>query len=158
MMTDSEIVVISPYSKPMRNGQTNPKNYPYWGRLVEILASYAEVIQIGTQGEEKIAGTESFLRNLSFEELRDLINCCDTWISVDNFLPHFCHCEKLKPGIVLWGKSDPKIFGYPENVNLLKSRTYLRSKQFDIWEVDTSDPNAFVLPEIVAETIMAQVI
>jgi hypothetical protein len=52
-----------------------------------------------------------------------------------------------KPGIVLWSVSDPEIFGYPENLNLLKDRKYLRKDQFAVWEAVTLDPETFVGPE-----------
>jgi hypothetical protein len=52
-----------------------------------------------------------------------------------------------KPGIVLWGQSDPLIFGHPENNNLLKDRKYLREKQFWWWEQCDYNAEAFVRPE-----------
>ena len=89
-----------------------------------------------------------FCKNLSIEQLSELILQCRTWISVDSFFQHLCW-DLGKPGIVLWGQSDPIIFGHPENINLLKDRKYLRTNQFHIWEQAEYIKEAFVDPDIV---------
>jgi hypothetical protein len=71
---------------------------------------------------------------------------------VDSFLQHFCWSIGVK-AIVLWGTSDPLIFGHEENINVLKNRGYLRPNQFDMWEGDPYNPNAFVTPEEVLKII-----
>lgn len=141
-------ILISPYSAKLRNGQPNPKNYPHWPRLVQLLSqSGYEVIQIGIAGEDRIESVSQFIIGWPFDKLRQLAEDCATWISVDNFFPHFANCERLKPGIVLFGQSDPRIFGYPQNGNLLRGRDYLRQFPYDIWEAATYRADAFVYPE-----------
>ena len=44
------MIIISPYSKPLRNGLNNPKNYPYWKELISLINE--EIIQVGVDGEE----------------------------------------------------------------------------------------------------------
>ena len=44
-------------------------------------------------------------------------------------------------------KSDPNIFGHPENINLLKDRSYLAEQQFLWWDLYEYNPEAFVKPE-----------
>lgn len=141
-------ILISPYSAKLRSGQTNPKNYPYWNILVELLdhAGY-EVIQIGISGEDRIEGVSQFVQGWPFDKMKQLVNDCATWVSIDSWLPHFCHCERLKRGIVLFGQSDPRIFGYSENVNLLRGRDFLRQFQYDCWDAATYNPQAFVYAE-----------
>jgi hypothetical protein len=56
-------------------------------------------------------------------------------------------------GVVIWGKSDPLLFGYPENVNLLKDRKYLRARQFYIWDDEPFDPEVFVEPAEVVKAV-----
>jgi hypothetical protein len=114
-----------------------------------------EVVQIGQPGEEEIAGVGRFLVGLSLEGLSELVSKADAWISVDNFFPHFCHARGLRGGIVLWGKSDPRIFGYPENVNLLRDRRHLRNKQFDIWEAEEYEKHVFVSAEEVVRAMVS---
>lgn len=141
-------IIISPYSAKLRSGKVNPKSYPYWPKLVALLnCDGYEVIQIGVSGEDRIGGVSEFFLDLSFSELRDLVNSCATFLSVDNFFPHFCHAEKLKGGIVLWGPSDPAIWGHPENINLLRGRDYLRPHQCQTWEEIDHNPQAFCYAE-----------
>lgn len=139
------MIIISPFSKKLRNGKNNPKNYPYFKKLLACLAVLGKhVVQVGGEGEEQL--TEDFRNNLSLEELASLIKECDTWISVDSFFQHFAW-DLGKPGIVLWGQSDPNIFGHPENINLLKDRKYLREKQFWMWEQAEYRDDCWVEPE-----------
>lgn len=136
------MILISPWSKKLRNGQENPKNYPHWKKLIELIDE--PIIQIGVADETKLV--DDFRPNLSLKGLEKLVLECRTWISVDSFFQHFCW-DLGKPGIVLWGPSDPNIFGHPENTNLLKDRKYLRSNQFWLWEQCEYNAEAFVKPE-----------
>jgi hypothetical protein len=52
-----------------------------------------------------------------------------------------------KQGIVLWSVSDPNIYGHPENINLLKDRSYLAKNQFLWWDFVEYNADAFVSPE-----------
>lgn len=143
------MILLSPYSKPLRNGAKNAKDYPYWKQVISMLSK--PVVQIGVPGEEQLVPD---FRTLPFPALKDLVLKMDFFISGDNFFPHFCHYYGKK-GIVVFSKSDPNIFGYPENVNLLKDRSFLRPDQFGIWEQCPYDLNAFISPEKVAESINA---
>ncbi len=146
-------IIISPYSRPMRNGKVNPKNYPYWGELVSLLKGEGFfVIQIGRSGEKPIEGVNDIRLDLTLDSLRELVATADTWISVDNFFQHFCSLIH-KPGYVIFGPSDPNIFGHKENVNILKDRKYLREKQFDIWEVIECNNDIFFKPEEIIKII-----
>ena len=133
------MIIISPYAKPLINGKQNPKNYPYWKELITFLKE--PIIQIGVEGEEKLV--EDFRIGLPLKEIEKLVRDCTYWISVDNFLPHLAHHIK-KVGIVLWSVSDPKIFGYPENLNILKSRDNLRPDQFNYWEQCEYNENVYL--------------
>jgi hypothetical protein len=137
------MIIISPYSKKLRNDQNNPKNYPWWPELISLL-KHDTIVQIGVEGETQLV--EEFHKNLSLKQLKELILECRTWISVDSFFQHFAW-DVGKYGIVLWGQSDPNIFGHPENINLLKDRKYLREKQFWWWEQCEYNEDAFVKPE-----------
>ena len=83
-------------------------------------------------------------------ELCALLKECRTWISCDSFLQHL-GWDQGKKGIVLWGPSDPLIFGHPENINLLKDRSYLVKNQFLWWEATEHQNERFVEPHIVLE-------
>jgi ADP-heptose:LPS heptosyltransferase len=145
------MILISPYAKPLRNGGNNPKNFPYWKEVVSGLNGEG-IIQIGAGDENPISNKVKLKKNLSFAEIEELVNKCRVWVSIDTFLPHMAHHLK-KPGVVIFGQSDPNIFGYPENKNLLVNRKYLRPDQFLIWEQAEYIEEAFVKPEVVVESL-----
>lgn len=142
------MIIISPFARKMRDGRLHPKNYPYWDEVISQIDE--EIIQIGVEGEEQLV--HDFRKNLALYELAALTTQCKTWISVDSFFQHFCW-DLAKPGIVLFGQSDPNIFGHPENINLLKDRKYLREKQFWLWEQAEYNKDSFVEADIVIERL-----
>ena len=145
-------IIISPYSRLLRNGKPNPKNYPFWAELIQLLREKdIYVIQVGVKGEEEF-DVDEVLFNEPLKKLVVLLNECDHWISVDNFFQHLAYVNN-KPGFVLFGQSDPNIFGHKENINILKDRKYLRPLQFDIWERTDQIDECFVEPEIIMERI-----
>lgn len=144
-------IVIFPYARGMRDGQKHPKNYPYWKELIKLLKQEGhEIIQLGVDGEEQLV--DDFRRNLSFSELEKIVKECDIWIGVDSFGQHL-GWSVGKRGIAIFGQSDPLIFGHKENVNLLKDRSYLREKQFWLWEQCTANDDAFVRPYEVVDAL-----
>jgi ADP-heptose:LPS heptosyltransferase len=149
-------VIISPWSKALRNGKENPKNYPFWKEVVDGLKEKGiHVIQAGVTGE-KLLGADSTAFNLSLDDLAELIKSCDAWVSVDNFFQHFCYLLE-QPGIVIFGRSDPNIFGHELNDNLLKNRSYLRATQFTFWEDVEFSTECFVEPKVVIEAILRRI-
>jgi len=149
------MIIISPYSKALNNGNTNPKNYPYWEELIawiQINIGF-DIVQVGIEGEKQLV--EDFRKNLSIEQLKDLIQECHTWIGCDSFFQHLAWTMRKK-GIVLWSVSDPNIFGHPENINLLKNRSYLVENQFLWWEFVPHNLDAFVKPQEVVKYIQTR--
>jgi ADP-heptose:LPS heptosyltransferase len=140
------MIIIAPFAQKLRTGAQNPKNYPYWEMLIEGIKE--PIIQVGVEGEKQLV--PDFRKNLPIVELRKLIQECRTWIGVDSFFQHLAWDEK-KPGIVLWGPSDPLIYGHPENINLLKDRSYLVENQFIWWEATEHSNDRFVKPQVVLE-------
>lgn len=136
------MIIISPYAKKLINGKKNPKNYPFWNELIELIDE--PIVQVGIEGEKPLV--EDFRTNLPLIALRQLIKECRIWIGVDSFFQHLAWSEGKK-GIVLWSVSDPVIFGHPENINLLKDRVYLAENQFLWWDFTEHNPDAFVRPE-----------
>lgn len=146
-------ILIFPFAKAMRDpSKKHPKNYPWWPEVISKLTALGHsIIQVGLDSEPQL--TEDFRKNLSLAELANIIKEADTWIGVDSFGQHFCW-DQRKPGIVLFGQSDPEIFGHPENINLLKSREYLREQQFWLWEQADFNPDAFVDPDTVVKAVV----
>jgi len=154
----SNIVLFSPFSQKLRNGNQNPKNFPYWQELITLLrqsGKVEEIWQLGIGNEYRFEGTTQKHFNKSFAEIAELANKSSVWLSVENFMPHLCNSYGVKTkGIVIFSKSDPVHYGYPQNLNLLKDRKYLRPDQFFIWEQCDFQEEAFVSAQVVFEEIM----
>jgi ADP-heptose:LPS heptosyltransferase len=87
-----------------------------------------------------------------------MIDESDIVLSIDSFVPHLARYYKCKAKVVvLWGKSDPLIFGYSEHINLLKDRKYLKTQQFQWWKDEPYNPEVFVSPEEVFNVIQKMV-
>jgi hypothetical protein len=142
------MIIVAPWARPLREDKSHPKNYPWWS---DVLSRIDEpIVQVGLSGEQQLV--ETFYQDLDIDDLQDLIYKCKTWISVDSFFQHLCWDLK-KPGVVIFGQSNPNIFGHPENVNLLKDHKYLRQKQFWLWEQCEYNEDAFVSPEVVIKSL-----
>jgi ADP-heptose:LPS heptosyltransferase len=135
------MIIIAPFAKMLRNGNKNPKNYPYWKELVSMVDEH--IIQVGVDGEEQLV--DDFRKNLKLNDLKELILESRRWISVDSFFQHFCWDVGV-PGIVLWGQSNPYIFGHKENINLFKDESYFLQNQFVTWEMIPYRADCFVNP------------
>ena len=142
------MIIIAPYAQKLRTGKENPKNYPYWEELVQELQKTMHVVQVGVEGEKQLV--KDFRKNLPISQLRTLLKECKNWIGVDSFFQHLAWDEG-KPGIVLWGPSDPLIWGHPENINLLKDRSHLVENQFLWWEATEHRNDRFVKPKQILE-------
>ena len=148
-----KVVLISPWSHKLPNGKENPKNFPYWEELVTMMKnSGCYIIQIGVNGE-KLVGADEVVFNASFDRLKVLLDNADTFVSVDSFFPHFAHYHN-KHGIVIFSQSDPKLFGYPENLNVLKSTDYLRKEQFWLWTQAEFNNDAFISSKVVHDNVL----
>jgi len=151
-------LIISPYSQKLPKGEKNPKNYPYWEQVIAILKDKIpnlEVVQIGVTGEEILKGVTTIKHNLSQKDLCEYIKDCDFWMSVDNFFNHFATYYKTPNGFVIFGMSDPKIFGYKQNTNILKDRKYLRPDQFGYWWQVQYNEEVFLSGEEVANIVLS---
>jgi ADP-heptose:LPS heptosyltransferase len=144
------MILIHPFAKPLKNRKENPKNYPFWEELISKIDINEHIIQVGVEGEKQLV--PDFRKNLSMEQLKELIYDCRIWIGVDSFFQHLAWLEN-KSGIVLWSVSDPLIYGHPENINLLKDRNYLAENQFLWWDFTEHNTDAFVKPEEVLKFV-----
>lgn len=133
------------------SGAANPKDYPFAKELCGILLDQGhELIQIGGDQDDQLV--DNFQKGRTFQEVQEMIREGDTAICCDTFLQHACWYGGKK-AIVIFGMSDPSIFGHRENLNLLKDRKYLRPNQFDLYYISDYNPNAFVAPEVVIDAL-----
>ena len=158
-------IVISPYSQRLPKEKmgdknpsgVNPKNYPYWEELIALLKQNfpdVNIVQIGVAGEPILKGVTTIKHNLKPQDLLDLVKDCDAWFAVDNFFNHFASYYNIRNGFVMFGQSDPNIFGYKQNTNILKSRTYLRPDQFGFWWDRPYQKEAFLSAEEVLKIVL----
>jgi len=153
------IILISPYSQklPEEKAKINPKNYPYWEEFIKIIKEKkpeANIIQIGVSSEPTLKGVDTVMHNLQPPQLLKLAQSSKAWLSVDNFFQHFCSYYKIPNGFVIFGQSDPKIFGYSSNTNVLKNPKYLRQHQFNFWWQTDYKKEVFVSAEDLAKIVL----
>jgi hypothetical protein len=147
-------ILISPWSRQTTDGKPSPKNYPWWLQVVSMLRQEGyRIQQISMPGEPGIGANERADR-LPLREIEGRIRESEAWASVDNFMGHL-GWSVAKPGVVIFGQSDPRIFGHPENFNLLKDRKYLREQQWWLWSQTPYREDVFVPPEKVVVAIQA---
>ena len=74
-------IIISPYSKLMRNGKSNPKNYPFFPELIDLLKkNNCQITQVGTKGEPHLPNIEYAYFDLSLDQLASTLEINDTLI------------------------------------------------------------------------------
>ena len=146
------MILFAPFAarSPSLGGRPSPKDYPKVKELAELLENEDEVIQVGGGNDEQVC--QNFQPNLSFDGLGKLIHASRTGVCVDSYLSH-CYWYFGRRAIVLFGISDPLIFGHPENLNLLVDRKFLRPRQFDLYYLDQYNPQAFVDPPTVMKAL-----
>lgn len=144
------MIVISPWAKQLPDNKWNPKNYPWWPELIQLLPPH--IIQVGVSGEQQLV--PDFRQNLSLTDLATLIHACDFWISCDSFMQHYAW-DLGKPGVVLWGPSSPTIYGHPENLNITKGEAYQSPEQFLMWNLIEPRTDWWHTPDQVVSQIRA---
>lgn len=146
-------IMISPFSRPLRNGKKNAKDYPHWEEVVRKLKEHGDyIVQVVWGDEKEIPGMDEHMRGMTLRELEKNIHHFDTWISIDNYFHHMAAIQE-KPGVVIFSRSDPKIYGHDININLLKNRAFLRPDQYNIWEQCEYNEDAFVSPDEVVKAV-----
>ena len=108
-----------------------PKDW--WQNLVNRMMAPPgiEMIQLVSKDSEALANVNVHKGTLA--SIEELIKSVDGFVTIDSFLQHMV--AKIRPemiGVVVWTVSDPDIFGYPANYNVV-NRQYLRADQYNIW-------------------------
>ena len=138
------MVLIQLETNKLKSGE-NPKNYPYAGALVALIKEHdPDVVFVGNE-------------KLPFKDLENMVDCADMIVCIDSFLQHLAWIRG-KYAYVIWGQSDPLLFGHSCHINLLKDRKYLRKYQYEIWETTPMNQtvynaDAFEAAEIVWKQI-----
>ena len=142
-------ILIAPYARTHDHKKVNAKDYPYMNSLVKKLSDAGyRVSQIGVEGEPAIIGVENFYINQPIKKIPQLLKEHSTFISVDTFLQHIAALHSWR-GFVIWGMSDPEIFGHEMHCNIVKSKEYFRANQYNVWMNEEPKPDAFLESSIV---------
>ncbi len=111
------------------------RNYKEGQQVVNLLREALPNVNIIVFGHDN--EQEPLLNTMAFNDLGSipkfvdkndfmiLAKHCLSFICIDSSLQHMCSNKTFyKKGIVLWGASKPKMFGYKNNVNLLSEYPY----------------------------------
>ncbi len=145
------MIVISPFSRTLKNGAKNPKNYPYWEELISMIKESfpnETICQAVDKDEARLKGAKTFVKT-NLKTLPKFLASAKLVLSVDNFMPHLCHYYSIQKCIVVFGQSDPRIYGWKEYLNLCLDEQYLMPNQFASWEEATYKEEAFPKPEFI---------
>lgn len=142
------MIVISPWAKKLTDNKVNPKNYPWWPELVQQLPM--PIVQVGVQGETQLV--PDFRTNMNLQELAQVLHTCEFWIGCDSFVQHYAW-DLGKPGAVLWGPSNPDIYGHPENLNITKGKQFQCADQFLMWHLIENRSDWWHTPDHVIDQI-----
>lgn len=142
-------ILIHPEAKSCKDGSISPKNYPYFNELIEKIKNNfkdIEINQLGNSKDKKLNQINNYYFDIDLQDIENLIDEHDLWISIDSFLPHYCDCYKLKNGIVIYTVSNPDIFGYKSNINLIKNKKFIRNRNkiFIYYNKEDYNENAFI--------------
>lgn len=150
-------ILFCPRSRKMRNGKTNPKDYPHWLAVIRDLAQRHHIVQIGADGEQPIPGAQEHHFGSPYAVLKGYLDKADMILGVDNFLQHFAALYG-KRGVVIFGQSDPRIFGCEGNDNILVHPDALRQYQFQTWEEIEYRDDVWPDPQMVVQRVEAMLL
>ena len=89
-----------------------------WEALVEMLADdETGVFQAGRMHDCYIRGAYSLLGLTNPRQLISIVRHFSAVVTSDNFIMHSAHLHGV-PAVVLWGPTDHRVYGYPEQVHL----------------------------------------
>lgn len=149
-------ILLTPYGSLRKDGKNNAKNYPYFAEVIDIVKKSIPNVNFiqPITGQGIIKGATPAIMDLKEVE-NFLLEKAHTWLSVDTFTQHMVNSLPfIKPGVVVFGPSDPELFGYRYNVNLLKSRNCLIPNQYQTWNEIDYNKDVFIDPEKVAIALM----
>jgi ADP-heptose:LPS heptosyltransferase len=103
---------------------TPNKEWPIenWQSLVESMPG-CTFIQIGLTIEPQLKQAVDLRGKHSFREFMALIKYAKAFTGVDSAFSHVTNAFNI-PGVILFGPSEPRIWGHPNNINIYKNLRY----------------------------------
>jgi ADP-heptose:LPS heptosyltransferase len=118
------LALLAGLSRPIISVNTRSKepvkNWPpqHWERLVALLRTDYEVVQLGDETELKIEGVRSFGGRLGFRESMSVLSQAKAHVGSDSFLMHAANGLRVPSVILFGGSRTPANLGYAGNINL----------------------------------------
>ena len=139
---------IHPFTHPV-------KMYPYWTYLSILLKEKGHIVKQLKFLNEPAVNNVEIVDNPSHIKIVELLKDKNSYlISNDSFIPHLLNYHlPNKKSFVLFGVTDPKIYGYSQNINILKSNNFLLPNQFLNLDKLKSDKNIWPEPIFILEII-----
>jgi len=113
--SDQKVVLLAPFSTQTIDGKKSSyKDWEdeKWRLLIKRLRDKGfRIWQLGTMHETKL-GADEFV-SVPLNKAIALVKYCHTFVSVDTWIQHAGKALG-KRGVVLWGETDERIFGYPD--------------------------------------------
>lgn len=106
-------VIIHITSRCSKNQEWPLEN---WSQLVKEMPENT-FLQIGMPDEECVPGTIDLRGKTSFREAAALIKSARSFVGINSVFSHVTNAF-LTPGVVLFGASQPDIWGHSNNINL----------------------------------------
>jgi ADP-heptose:LPS heptosyltransferase len=152
----NKYILIHPNPRKNPDNTINAKTYPweYWEQFVSLFKQKypdIDIYCVGLSGDKPINGTIAYF-DLPLAKIKSLAEEALLVISVDSFLQHLL-AKSNKPMIVLWGPSNPEIFGYDKNINLYVDKKYFRPDPYGVWQIIKWNKDAFILPEKIMDSL-----
>jgi ADP-heptose:LPS heptosyltransferase len=116
MMAYKEPIVLHITSLTSKNQEWLVEN---WNELVRQMPGYT-FIQVGLDQDEKVEGAVDLRGKTNFREAMALIKYAKSFAGVNSAFSHVTNAFDI-PGVVLFGASNPLIWGHPNNINIYKS-------------------------------------
>ena len=93
-----------------------------WERVVREVkkAEDCTFIQVGLEGEKRVRGAINLLGKTTVAQAVALVKHAKIFVGVDSFLNHATNATGT-PGVVLFGASNPAVWGHDRNINLFTS-------------------------------------
>lgn len=89
-----------------------------WEALVEQMPEYT-FIQLGTESEARVKNAVDLRGKVSFRDTLALIKYSRSFVGVNSSFSHATNAFDI-PGVVLFGPSQPAIWGHDNNINIYK--------------------------------------
>lgn len=156
---------ISPKSIIISTGSQSPrKKWPIenWIKLTKKikLSTKIPIVQVGLDIDEKIPGVIDIRGKTQPKHVLALLENAILSITVDSFLVHGSAWAQI-PSIVLWGPTDPRVFGYDYHLNIVANsectKTCFGKDRYHIY-MAKCDKKRWCMEEITVEEVFKKFI